>query len=189
MTTPRFSVRAQRGTAAVEFALISFFFFTLVLGTVELGRLLYLWNTVQEVTRHAAREAVVRNFITDTDLVRREAMFRGGTSDTVYLPASPEITDAEIRISYLYDTNPAHLVSPAPSGPADNLSACADAGRATSCIRYVRAEVCEATNCNNGVLYRPLVGFLLAVAGVDFAVRIPVSPVVMPAESMGFSPT
>jgi Flp pilus assembly pilin Flp len=141
-------LRFERGTAAVEFALIAIFFFTLIFGIVELGRLLYLWNTVQEVTRHAAREAVVRNFVTDTDAVRREAMFRGGAvAETVHLPAGPEISNAEVSITYLYDTDPAHVVSPAPADPADNISACADAARTNSCIRYVRAEVCTPEGC------------------------------------------
>ena len=181
----------QSGTAVIEFALISIFFFTLLFGIIELGRLMYVWNTVQEVTRRAAREAVVRNFVTDTDAVLREAIFRSGSSGTVYLPASSEITNAEVRITYLYAvpgaTNPNPVVSPAPTDPDDNLSACADAGRSNSCIRYVRAEVCNSGNCT-GVLYQPLIGFLLAVGGIDFRVQIPVSPVVMPAESLGFVP-
>lgn len=176
----------QRGATAVEFALISLFFFTLVLGIVELGRLMYVWNTVQEVTRRAAREAVVRNFATDVAALRREALFRVGAAGTVVLPAAAEISNAEVRITYL-DLNQVE-VSPPPSDPADNLSACADASRTTSCIRYVRAEVCDATDCL-GVFYRPVVGFLLGAGGIDFRVRIPVSPVVMPAEGMGFVPS
>lgn len=183
---PAHAESRQRGATAVEFALVSLFFFTLLLGIVELGRLMYVWNTVQEVTRRAAREAVVRNFSTDVADLRREAIFRVGASGTVVLPAAGEISNAEVRITYL-DLNQA-VVSPPPIDPADNLSACADASRTSSCIRYVRAEVCDADNCQ-GVFYRPVIGFLLAVAGADFRIRIPISPVVMPAESMGFAPT
>lgn len=173
----------QSGAAVIEFALIAVFFFTLLLGIVELGRLLYVWNTVQEVSRRAAREAAVRNFISDGDAIRREAIFRGGTSGTVYLPGSPELTNADIRISYL-DVNQI-AVNPMPADPADNVSACSDALRTTSCIRYVRAEICDASACG-GVPYQPLIGFLLAVGGINFAARIPISPVTMPAESLGF---
>lgn len=182
---PATAIHRQRGATAVEFALIGMFFFTLLLGIVELGRLMYVWNTVQEVTRRAAREAVVRNFSTDVAALQHEAIFRSG-GGTVYLPAAGEISNAEVRISYL-DVNQA-VVSPAPTDPADNLSACADAGRTSSCIRYVRAEVCDAVNCQ-GVFYSPMIGFLFAIAGADFRVRIPISPVVMPAESLGFSPS
>ncbi len=178
---------SQRGVVAVEFALISLFFFTLVLGIVELGRVLYVWNTVQEVTRRAAREAVVRSFVSEVSAVRREALFRPGTgTGSVVLPAAGEISNAEVRIMYLDGSM--LEVSPAPSDPADNLSACADAGRSSSCIRYVRAEVCDATTCQ-GVFYRPMIGFLLGAGGINFRVRIPVSPVLMPAESLGFAPT
>ena len=177
----------QRGVAAVEFALISVFFFTLLLGIVELGRVMYVWNTVQEVTRRAAREAVVRSFLTDVAAVRREAIFHmGGGTGTVFMPAAGEISNAEVRITFLDAT--LAVVSPMPSSPADNLSACADANRSSSCIAYVQAEVCDAVNCQ-GVFYRPMVGFLLGAGGIDFRVRIPLSPVVMPAESLGFAPT
>lgn len=181
--------RREKGATAVEFALVSFFFFTLLFGIIELGRLMYVWNTVQEVTRRAAREAVVRNFTaTDQTALQREAIFRsGGGNGAVYLPFGPEVSDASVRISYLYDTDPTHVVSPLPGNPKENISACADAGLTQSCIRYVRAEVCDVDNCE-GVLYRPMIGFLLAIGGIDFRIRVPVSPVVMPAESLGFDP-
>ena len=49
----------QRGAAAVDFALVSVVFFTLLFGVMEMGRLTYLWNTAAEVTRLGARMAVV----------------------------------------------------------------------------------------------------------------------------------
>lgn len=184
-------MRRQAGATAVEFALISIFFFTLLLGIVELGRLMYVWNTVQEVTRRAAREAVVRDFdlTTDVPALRRQAIFRTGSVGTVTLPAAVEISDAEVRITYL-DVNLAEISS-LPDDPADNLSACEDVARVNSCIRYVRAEVCVVSNnaCTGEIFYQPLVGFLFEVAGADFRIGIPVSPVVMPAEGLGFVPS
>lgn len=50
---------AQRGVAAVEFALIAIFFFTLLLGIMEFGRWLFLLNGANEATRLGARLAVV----------------------------------------------------------------------------------------------------------------------------------
>jgi hypothetical protein len=49
----------QRGLAAVEFALIAGMFFTLLIGIMEFSRVLFYWNTAAEVTRLAARSAVV----------------------------------------------------------------------------------------------------------------------------------
>jgi len=53
------SRRAQLGAEAVEFALVSLVFFTLLLGAMEFGRLMHYWNTAAEVTRLGARMAVV----------------------------------------------------------------------------------------------------------------------------------
>ncbi|SDH42502.1 TadE/TadG family type IV pilus assembly protein [Nitrosomonas sp. Nm132] len=58
----RFSQRAaQRGVAAVEFALIASLLFTLLLGVMEMSRVLFYWNTATEATRLGARLAVVCN--------------------------------------------------------------------------------------------------------------------------------
>lgn len=62
----------QRGAAAVEFALVAGLFFTLLLGIMEMGRLLFYWNTVTEVTRLGARLAVVCD-INDADIEKRMA--------------------------------------------------------------------------------------------------------------------
>lgn len=171
-TAPATPPRRQRGAAAVEFALIAGVFFTLLLGIIELGRMLYLWNTVQEVTRHAAREAVVR-WTTEREAIKREAIFRGGTSGAVTLPAGPELTNANISILYLSSYNPRTEASPWPDSAADNLVACLDPERSASCIRFVEAKV--------SVQYVPMIGLFPFLA-----INIPASTVVMPAESMGF---
>jgi len=49
----------QSGVAAVEFALVCAMFFTLLLGVVEMGRLLWTWNAATEATRLGARVAAV----------------------------------------------------------------------------------------------------------------------------------
>lgn len=53
------SPRPQAGVAAVEFALVSALFFTVLLGVMEMGRLLWIWNAAVEATRLGARMAVV----------------------------------------------------------------------------------------------------------------------------------
>lgn len=174
--------RQQRGVAIVEFALVALIFFTLVLGIMEFGRMLFIWNTVQEVTRRAAREAVVRDFNTDVAAVRCRAVFQGDGCGTANLPAGAEITNASIQINYLN----ASLAdaSPLPTDPADNISACNDATRTGSCIQFV--EACVATNgaCTGSISYIPMAGLFPFLA-----ISIPVSSVVMPAESLGFNPS
>lgn len=49
----------QRGAAAVEFALVASLFFTVLIGVMDMGRLLWTWNAAVEATRLGARMAVV----------------------------------------------------------------------------------------------------------------------------------
>jgi Flp pilus assembly protein TadG len=51
--------KRQAGAAAVEFAIVSVVFFTLLIGIMEMGRMLFYWNTVTEMTRMGARLAAV----------------------------------------------------------------------------------------------------------------------------------
>jgi hypothetical protein len=155
----------QRGAAAVEFALVSLLFFTLLFGILEFGRMLYLYNTVQEVTRRAAREAVVR-WVDETDAIKTLAL------SVSALPAAPELTAANITIRYLNKSG-AEVTLP-PTDPGDNLSACGDNTRTASCIDSVRVSI-------DNVSYTPMVslfGFL--------NIAVPASVVVMHAESLGF---
>lgn len=50
---------AQRGAAAVEFALVFLIFMTFALGIVDFARMLFTWNAAAEATRAGARFAVV----------------------------------------------------------------------------------------------------------------------------------
>lgn len=51
----------QRGVVAVEFAFIAMILFSLLLGIMEFGRLLFTWNSAVEATRRGARLAIVCN--------------------------------------------------------------------------------------------------------------------------------
>jgi Flp pilus assembly protein TadG len=52
-------MKRQSGVAAVEFAVVAALFFTLLIGIMEMGRLLWTWNAAVEATRLGARLAVV----------------------------------------------------------------------------------------------------------------------------------
>lgn len=52
-------IRRQCGVASVEFALVAGVFFSLLIGIMEMGRVLFYWNTTAEATRLGARIAVV----------------------------------------------------------------------------------------------------------------------------------
>lgn len=49
----------QRGSTAVEFALVLVIFLTFLLGVTDFSRMLFTWNAANEATRAGARYAVV----------------------------------------------------------------------------------------------------------------------------------
>lgn len=53
------NILREKGAAAVEFALVASAFFVLFLGIIEMGRVLFVWNSAAEATRLGARVAVV----------------------------------------------------------------------------------------------------------------------------------
>jgi hypothetical protein len=169
----------QLGVSAVEFGLIATLLFLLSLGIIEFGRFMYVWNTTQEITRHAAREATVNNFDADSiDAIQREAIFNADTTGDAAVPGGPEIASTNVVIRYLNANGvPA---TPMPDNPEDNIEACLDVDRADSCIRYVEASVCQDDDCTP-VQYQPLIGMFPFLA-----IDIPRSTVIMPAESLGY---
>lgn len=162
----------QEGVATVEFALVCLLFFTLLFAILEFGRLLFMFNTMQEVTRSAAREATV-SWIDQTAIVKQKALFGGGA-----IPAGAEVTAANIRIEYLNKAGAA--VTTFPTDPGDNLSACNDITRTASCIYSVRVSIVNTDG--SGVYYAPMVGLFSFLH-----LRLPVSSVTIHAESLGFT--
>lgn len=51
--------RTQRGSTAVEFALVAMILFMMIIGMMEVSRVLFTWNAANEATRFGARVAVV----------------------------------------------------------------------------------------------------------------------------------
>ncbi|RZI44000.1 pilus assembly protein [Herbaspirillum sp. HC18] len=194
MRTFHINLHAQRGATAVELALVMMPFLFLLFGAMEMGRVMYLWNTAQEVTRSAARLAVITDFTDAAALtaVRRKALFRA-TDDP--LPGTSNVTSANVHIRYLNSAG--DTASPMPLDPGDNVAACLDATRTTSCIRFV--EVCLTnsagpdeiwcTGDDEPVLFSPFAGFFTGTGLADLtALPVPSSTVRMPAESLGFQP-
>lgn len=77
----------QGGAAIVEFALIAIVFFTLLLGIIEFGRVLFTWNSAVEATRYGVRVAVVCD-IGSTAIVSRMQQIM------------PAITAANVVVTY-----------------------------------------------------------------------------------------
>jgi Flp pilus assembly protein TadG len=169
-TTHASSNQKQRGVAAVEFALVALLFFTILLAIIEIGRMLFIFNTLQEMTRRGAREAVVRWVdATNQADIKSIAVFNGTS-----MPANPDLTTANITITYLQKDGVSEVTT-LPANPGDNLSACGDSTRVANCIYYVRVSI-------TGVTFTPMMGLF------DFlTMPLPTSGVTMHAESLGFT--
>lgn len=156
--------KRQYGAAAVEFALIAIAFFLLFLGLLEFGRMLYLYNTMQEATRNLARHAVVTSVTTASTEAFRKAHALFGQDA---MPGGPEIKASNVTIVYLRGD-----MSEVSSPPEFQRIECITGG--PNCVAFVRAEISGAT-------YQPVIaGFFSALQ-----IPLPTSSVTMPAESMG----
>lgn len=157
----------QTGTTAVEFALTAMVFFLFVFGIIEMARVVYFMNTVQEVTRGAAHAAAKTNFADSDamDNVRRRAVFR--TTSGSLLLAEP-ITDQHVRIDYmaLVKIGAQQVLTQVPTLPASpmiNRSTCIADPNDASCIRFVRVRICQpgAASACDPVRYTGLVPLLI----------------------------
>lgn len=92
--------RRQAGVAAVEFALVAALFFMLLLGAIEMSRLLWTWNAAGEATRLGARLAIVCDINDPIIKTRMRQML-------------PALQPANVVIDYLNPGNPPNTCSAA----------------------------------------------------------------------------
>lgn len=165
----------ERGTSLAEFAVVATFFFMLIFGVIEFGRLLYTHNALTDAARRGARYAVLHQAEVAQDgtfrvakCVRNVVMY-GETNISAYPACDPPagqpvlinvIDTANIQVAFDgadLDGNPA---SPNPYGM--NL------GTATVSI----------TNYN----------FNLSIPLIHRAITLSAYTTTLPAESAGFVP-
>lgn len=180
---PRFLMhRAQRGFAVVEFALCALFFFTYIVAIMELSRALFLWNTMTEVTRRAARAAAVGAFDDAApNALRRHAMF-----DSTSLPLAGDITDAQLAIDYL-GSDAVTPIAAMPASAAENLVNCTGNPNGASCVRFVRVRLClgGAGDCTP-IPYTTMTGLESFVPG---SFTFPRFTTISPVGSLGRMPS
>ena len=176
--------RGQRGMAAVEFSFCAVLFFLFVCGVIELARALYLYGSMVEVTRRAARTAAFTDFSKQgqIDDLKKRAMFEdinGG------LPLRGDLTSANLKIDYL---NASMAPITPPVCPAQNYVHCSADPEGASCIRFVRVRLCSTGSSQGGctrVDYKPILN-------ADFfpgaPLQIPTFATVTPAGSLGYQP-
>ena len=177
----------QAGGAAVEFAVIVVVFLAIIFGTMELARVEYLTNTLMEVTRRAAAAAANADFKSETALqsIQADAVFRTSTGP---LALGTPVTADNVKIDYL-SVSPGTLdlkhVTSLPACPARNQWNCIADRNGDSCIRFVRARVCDsmdgAGNCQP-LPYQALFPFF-NLSGW----HIPIAETIVPAGSLGYS--
>lgn len=176
----------QAGSAAVELALCLLVFLTLIFGILEIGRVIYMTNILQEVTRRAARSAAIVDFTDNAalDRLRQQAIFR--TSSGALTVGAP-ITDAHVRIDYLALVRPSNgstslvPVTSLPSSPGANRSTCIADPNDPRCIRFVRARICvpgDATSCDR-------VPYTTVISLIPFPFYLPRATTIVAAETLG----
>lgn len=95
------NIRPQSGLHTVEFALVGAMFFVLLFAAIEFGRLMFVWNTLDETSRRAARVAVVCPV--EHSAIRRVAMFAEPTSSG-NSPVLRDLNEGLISLQYLTAT-------------------------------------------------------------------------------------
>ncbi len=172
---------SQAGTAAVEFAVTALVFFLFVFGILEIARIMYVFNTLQEVTRRAAA-AAVNVYPTDTTAIARikqDAVFRSSSGE---LALGPPVTDSHVRIEYLaYDLSVIPTGS-LPTCAADNQQLCMANPHSASCIHFVQVRVCDPDNPDTCVATQSRGMFPL----VSFPIALPTAPTITPIETLGY---
>ncbi|CAH0305886.1 MULTISPECIES: TadE/TadG family type IV pilus assembly protein [Pseudomonas] len=105
--------KRMRGTYAVEFAIIGALIFTLLFGVLEMGRLYFTINALDEAARRGARLAAVCN-ISDPVVLRRaifNAATDAGTSQLITSLATTNLTLTYLDVNGAVVANPGDLVS------------------------------------------------------------------------------
>lgn len=167
--------------AAVEFALVAILFFLFVFGILEVARVMYVYNTLQESTRRAAA-AAANVYPTDTAAIARlkeDAVFR--TSPGQLILGAP-VSDSHVRIDYLaYDLS-VIPTSALPSCASDNQLICMANPHSASCIHFVEVRICDPsdTSACNPVQSQGM--FPL----VSLPVSLPTAPTIVPVETLGY---
>jgi len=148
----------MRGTYIVEFSFVGLLVFILLFGVVEMGRLYFTANALDEAARRGARLAAVCN-ISDPVVLRR-AIFNAATdAGTSQLISSLATTN--LALTYL-DVNGAVVANPADTVSANGFRA----------IRYVQLSV-------QGYVFN------LFIPGLGVPITLPAFRATLPRESLG----
>lgn len=152
------NIKRMRGVYVVEFAIIGVLLFTLLFGVLEMGRLYFTVNALNETVRRGARLAAVCD-ISDPIILRR-AIFNAAT-DSGASSLIGNLATADLTLTYL-DVNGATVGNPNDLTSPNGFRA----------IRYVQLGVANFT-------------FNLLIPGFGGVFTLPAFRSTMPRESLG----
>lgn len=178
----------QHGGAAVEFALLVVIFLSLVFGILELARMMYIFNILQEVTRRAGIMAANASFDAGTvNTIRSQALF----SDTngVLIFGAP-ITAAHIKIDYMSIARDGETgavtpqpIATLPENPTQNYTNCMANPYGANCIRLVRVRICQPGGADDCTA----VPYQMQFPFIDLSgLALPRSETIVPAQTLGY---
>ncbi|WP_223484351.1 TadE/TadG family type IV pilus assembly protein [Pseudomonas sp. A-RE-19] len=150
--------KRMHGTYIVEFAFVGMLVFILLFGVVEMGRLYFTVNALDEAARRGARLAAVCN-ISDPVVLQRAIFNAAGDSGTSQLIT--DLTTSNLTLTYL-DVNGAVVANPADTSGVNGFRA----------IRYVQLSL-------QGFVFN------LFIPGFGVPITLPAFKATLPRESLG----
>ena len=177
----------QTGSVAIEFSLVAIIFFTIVFATLELTRMEFLLNTLEEVTRRAAAGAANVDYRDTAAIqgVQADAVFRSSPGPLVL---GYPVTADNVKIDYLSISKATWDIShmgTLPACPAGNKSHCMTDPDADTCIRFVRARVCASMDGDGTCT--PLTYQMIFPFSNLSGMVLPPSETIVPVGSLGAS--
>ncbi|MFD2884541.1 TadE family protein [Pseudomonas lini] len=148
----------MQGLYVVEFAFVGLLMFILLFGVVEMGRVYFTVNALDEAARRGARLAAVCN-ISDPVILRRAIFNAAGDAGTSQLIT--DLTTSNLVLTYL-DENGAVVANPSDTSGVNGFRA----------IRYVQLSL------QNFV-------FNLFIPGFGVPITLPTFRATLPRESLG----
>lgn len=173
--------------AAIEFAIVAIIFFLIVFGILEFARVMYMFNTLPEVTRRAAHAAANISFKDETNLnlARKRAVLNEANGS---LPFGMPITYQNVQIAYLYLPAKAIELAPVPSAsmpdcPAQNRANCMKDPNAANCIRAVQVSICKTGTSGSTCESVPYQSIFPVV---QLSLKLPKALTIVSSETLGY---
>ncbi len=148
--------RRQQGLATVEFAIVGLVSLVVLFGVLEVSRMMFTMNMLQEATRRGARMAAVCTV--DSPAIARAAMFNSSGSGTAS-PIINGLSTANIQVDYL-------------DAAGNTVVGYAGDVKAYYRIQYVRVQIVNFQH-------------QMIVPGLNLSFVTRPYPTIMPRESLG----